>query len=1039
MKTTLILSNLTGILVLCGTVLWNPAVFAATPVLFQEVRGQVTDAASLPLPGVNVVVKGSTVGTTTDVNGKYVIVVPDENAVLVFSYVGYEKTEIPTGTRTTVNVVLQVGERSLDEVIVVGYGTRKKSDLTGAVATVDSKEITQLPVDRIEQGLQGRIPGVQVTQTSGAPGGTMRVRVRGSNSIQYGNDPLYVIDGFPVGGSSIFLNPNDVETVTVLKDASATAIYGSRGANGVIIITTKKGKSGKTQVDYDFYYGAQQVTKKLDLLNARDWATLDRQFWSVFRNGSLLSRAYTPDQINEMGAGTDWQDAIFRTAPVQSHTISFRGGNEKTQFSVSGNYFNQDGIILNSNFTKGNLGFNLEHRASERFRLGMSMAANYNRDRPIPHSTTGHDNSGVVYAALHMVPTLPVRHEDGTYSSQDKLWTETGIYANPAIQNPVEMAERSQYKNTNNRILGNLYVQYEVLPDLVARISAGTYISNSRQYSYIPSDFVVSRTTGGSASVGSGQDINWVNENTLTYKKNIAGKHHLEVLGGFTLQQETSESFSTSSRDFFTDVTGYYNIGLGTDPQFPASGVSRWSIASFLGRVNYDFENRYLLTVSARYDGSSRFGKNNRFGFFPSAAFAWRVVQEDFLSDVDWLSDLKLRTSIGVTGNQSIPLYQNLQTYSLGAPYVIGNNFVTTIVPGALVNENMKWESTKQLDAGIDIGLFRNRLTLVADYYTKTTRDLLFNVAIPRQGGYTSSLMNIGSVRNRGVELGINAVLLDHTVKWNLSGNISFNRNKVMKLADSDRFFGSSISGYMIQRNGGAGSVIMTGQPIGMFWGNIFDGLWQTEAAYKAGHMATNLNTGPGFENYRDIDGNGVFEEGLDETIIGNPHPDYEFGINNTLSYKGFDLSVFINGTQGNDILNLNLIDLTTQVNGMNGLAIYKEAWTEAGSSDRIALIDRPDGRQGTFPNRASSNYIEDGSFVRLRNFTLGYSLPLKSKTLFARARVYVAGENLLTLTRYSGYNPEVNSLGNNNTVLGVDMNAYPAAKMYRVGVQVGF
>ncbi|MFC5409782.1 SusC/RagA family TonB-linked outer membrane protein [Larkinella bovis] len=1004
----------------------------------RTVQGQVIDrSTNEPLPGVNVLIKGTVSGASTDAAGKYSLQVKEDNAVLVFSYVGYEKAEAVVGNQSILNMSLQPDLKSLEEVVVVGYGTQKKSDLTGAVATVSTKEITQLPVDRVEQGLQGRVAGVQVTQTSGAPGGTLRVRIRGSNSIQYGNDPLYVIDGFPVGGSSVFVNPNDVESMTVLKDASATAIYGARGANGVIIITTKKGSSGKTQVDYDAYYGVQQVTKKLDLLNAQDWATLDRQFWQVFRNGSLLSRAYTPEQISQMGKGTDWQDAIFRSAPIQSHNISIRGGNEKTKFSVSGNYFNQDGIVINSNFTKGNIGFNLEHKANDRFQFGSSLQLNYNRDRPIPHSTTGHDNSGVIYAALHSVPTLPVRNPDGSYSSQDKLWTQQGIYANPSIQNPVEMAERSEYKNTNSRILGNIYAQYKLAEGLVAKVSAGGYISNGRGRSYIPSDFIVSRTTGGTASINSTEIINWINENTLTYQKVFNTKHRIEALGGFSLQRERTESLVAGTQNFFTNVTGYNNLVLGQNPQFPESNVSQWSLASFLGRVNYDYDNKYLLTVSARYDGSSRFGKNNRFGFFPSAAVAWRVAEEDFLKDVSWLSDLKVRASIGVTGNQSIPLYQNLQTFGQGSPYAIGNTFVPTVVPGALVNENMKWESTRQIDAGIDIGLFNNRLTIVADYYNKTTRDLLFGVAIPRQGGYTSTLMNIGSVRNKGFEFGLNAVIVDKAVKWNFSGNIAFNRNKVLKLADADRFFGSSISGYMIQRNGGAGSVIMTGQPIGMFWGNIFDGLWQTQEEYNAGHMKTNRNTGPGFENYRDIDGNGIFEEGLDETIIGNPHPDYEFGINNTLTYKGFDLSVFMNGVQGNDILNLNLIDLTTQVNGMNGLAIYKNAWTGPGTSNTIAKVDRPDGRQGTFPNRASSNYIEDGSFVRLRNLTLGYTLPLKG--MISKPRIYIAGENLLTFTNYSGYNPEVNSMGNNNTVMGVDMNAYPLARTYRLGLQVRF
>lgn len=667
MKNPIALSKFMVLLFL-GVLKMSSGVAATSSESFKEVSGQVMDAdTSEPLPGVNIVLKGTSTGTVTDVSGNYSIEIPEGNAVLIFSFVGYEKLEVSVGDQTNINVRLQLDQNALDEVVVVGYGTQKKSDLTGAVATVSDKEINQLPVDRIEQGLQGRVPGVQVTQTSGAPGGTVRVRVRGSNSIQYGNDPLYVIDGFPVGGSSVFINPNDVESVTVLKDASATAIYGSRGANGVIIITTKKGSSGKTQVDYDFYYGVQQVTRKLDLLNAQEYETLSREFWSNFRDGSLIDRAYTPEQISQMGEGTDWQDAIFRTASIQSHNVSIRGGSENTRFSISGNYFDQDGIIINSNFKKGTLGFNLEHKANERFQLGTSFTTNYNINKTIPHSTTGHINSGVVYAALHTVPTLPVRNPDGSYSSQDKLWTTTGIYANPAIQNPVEMAERSDYKNTNNRILGNLFAQYKITEGLVAKVSAGTYISNARERSYIPSDFVISRTTGGTARIASSQVMNWINENTLTYQKFFSDKHRLKALAGFSLQQETTESVTAGSQDFFTDATGYNNLSLGEIPLFPGSNISRWSLASFLGRVNYDFASRYLVTVSARYDGSSRFGINNRFGFFPSAALAWQVAEEDFLSQVGWLSDLKVRTSIGVTGNQSIPLYQRIHRHMVWA------------------------------------------------------------------------------------------------------------------------------------------------------------------------------------------------------------------------------------------------------------------------------------------------------------------------------------------------------------------------------------
>jgi TonB-linked SusC/RagA family outer membrane protein len=1016
----------------------------------QQIKGQVVDGETNdPLPGVNVIIEGTTQGTSTDVNGHFELNVPNANAVLIFSFVGYEKQQVPVGTKTTFNIALSVDRNALNEVVVVGYGIQKKSDLTGAVATIKSDDIKQLPIATLQEGLQGRVAGVQVAQTSGAPGANLTVRIRGSNSIQYGNDPLYVIDGFPISASSgtgnvgasgnfgqnqgtsplAFINPEDIESITVLKDASATAIYGARGANGVVIVTTKKGQSGKTQINYDMYYGAQQVMNKLPLLNAPDWATLDREFWARFRNGSLISRAYTPEQIAQMDRGTDWQDAIFRTAPIQSHNLSVTGGNEKTKFSLSGNYFDQQGIVINSRFKKGSLSLNLEHNASAKLKFGTSIIASYIQDNAIPHTNTNQDEPSVIYAALAMSPTLPVRDPDGAYASQERVWNTQGIYLTPSTQNPVEVAERMKYRKNNSRILSNFYAQYNLAKGLTAKVSLGADISNVTLRTFIPSDFVISRGTGGEASLGTSQVLNWVNENTLTYTKSWGGGHNFTALGGFTAQQQLSEAFSTSSQGFFTNITGYNNIGLGSAPQFPSSSASRWSLASFLGRVNYDYKSKYLVTASARYDGSSRFGSNHRFGFFPSAAVAWRVSEEDFLKDNSWLTDLKLRTSYGRTGNQDIPLYRNVQTYGRTSQYNFGNAFATSIVPGSIVNPDMKWETTDQVDAGIDVSLFGNRLTFVADYYYKVTKDLLFNVAIPRQGGFTSSLMNIGSVRNKGLELGASWKVLDKAVKWDVSGNLSFNRNKVLRLADADRFFGSYVSSYLIKNNGGAASIVKEGEPLGVFWGNIFDGLWQTKEEYDAGHMSKNLNSGPGFENYRDIDGNGLFEEGLDETVVGNPNPDYEFGFNSRLTYKGFELNVFVNGVQGNDILNLNLIDLTTQINGKNGLDIYKNAWTGPGTSNTIAKIDRPDGRNGTFPNRVSSNYIEDGSFVSLRNVTLAYNVPLASLKGINKLRVYVAGENLLMLTKYSGFSP----------IQGIDMNNYPLARTYRVGLQLGF
>ena len=649
------------------------------------------------------------------------------------------------------------------------------------------------------------------------------------------------------------------------------------------------------------------------------------------------------------------------------------------------------------------------------------------------------NSGGVLFSALTMTPTLPVKYDDGSYSSQEKLWLEEGIYANPLMQNPVEVAYRQQNNSNSTRILGNFFLSYQFIEGLTAKISLGTDLGYRRGNSYTPSDFVTQKQALGTASVSTSQRINWVNENTLTYKKVFAKKHAFTLLGGFTLQRQVSEDFSASNMNFFTDITGYYNLGLGTEPGIPATGYSRWSMASFLGRLNYDYDNRYLFTVSTRYDGSSRFGKNNRFGFFPSAAVAWRVSQEDFLKDVNWLSDLKIRTSYGKTGNQEIPLYQDIQLYGKGGAYVIGNNVVTSIVPGSIVNPDLKWETTDQYDVGLDIGFFNNQLNFVIDYYYKKTNDLLFPVSIPRQGGYTSALKNIGSVENKGLEFGVNTIIRSGDFEWSANANISFNRNKVLKLADADYFFGPAASSYAIQKNGGSATVVKVGEPIGVFWGNIFDGLWQTQEEYDAGHMKDNKSVGPGFENYRDVDGNGIFEEGKDETVVGNPHPDYEFGFNNSFKYKNFDLNFFINGVVGNDVLNLNTVDLTTQINQGNGLAIYKTAWDGPGTSNLIPKIDRPEGRAGTFPNRVSTNFIEDGSFVRLRNITLGYSIPFNKKSFVNNLRVYLSGENLITITDYSGYNPEVSALGNNSTAFGIDMNTYPLAKTIRIGFQLGF
>ncbi|WP_158870352.1 TonB-dependent receptor [Maribellus comscasis] len=992
----------------------------------KTISGKVTDSSGAPVPGVTVVVSGTSNGTVTGADGEYSIMNIQPEDKLIFSFVGMKTQEIIVGTQSTIDITMVVDAIGIEEVIAIGYGTMKKNDLTGSISTVDESKITQRSVTTIGEGLQGQVAGVQITQPNGHPGASPVIRIRGVNSIQYGNDPLWVVDGFPLSSGWSYINPNEIETITVLKDASATAIYGANGANGVIIVTTKKGKAGKTKISFDTYCGVQNVTNMYDMMNAKEWATAQRTFWERFRNGAYLSRAFPQEEIDQMGEGTNWQEEIFRTGIIQNHNLSISGANEKTNFFVSGNFLNHEGIVINSKFHKGNFSINLEHKANDKFSFGTSIKTAYEHKQGI-------SSLNVVYGALIMAPTSPVKNEDGTYFSQNDQWIERGIMARINRENPVMMAYEQIGNSDNTHIFTNLFGSYQITNGLTAKVSLGGDINYYRVNHYTPSYFYSESASHGSADASASQTFNWVNENTLTYIKTFNDIHSLNIVGGITAQQQKSEILAASATDFYTDITQYYDLSIGAEPGIPSTSYSEWTMVSLLGRVNYNYADRYFVTASARYDGSSRFGSNNRFAFFPSGALAWRVSQEDFLKDTDWLANLKLRLSYGKTGNQAIPLYQNILPYNKITSYPFGSNITTAVGPGSLVNPDLKWEATDQYNAGIDLGIFNNKLSFTADYYYKKTKDLLFNVSVPRQGGYSTVLKNIGSVENKGFEFGVNANLGKGDFSWNGSGNISFNRNKVLELAESDRFFGPNIGWRYISRNGGAATIIMEGEPLGVFWGNIFDGLWQTEEEFQTGHMATNTNVGPGFENYRDIDGNGIFEEGVDETIIGDPHPDFVFDVSNSFNYKHFDLSFNIYGVVGNDIFNANLIELTSQVNVDNALKAYINNWDGVGTSNKYFKNDRPTGRSGVFPNRASTQYIEDGTFVRLQNLTFGYNVPVR---VIQKLRVYVSADNLVTLTKYSGFNPEVSSL-TSDMAAGIDAGTYPVAKTVRLGVQI--
>lgn len=996
------------------------------------ISGVVKDENGVGLPGVNVVLKGTQRGTTSNIEGRFNIDVPNNKAILVFSFVGYLPQEVAVGNQTQLNVGLKIDNKALNEVVVVGYGTVKRRDLTGAVVSIGTNELKEQPISSFNQALQGRVSGVQITNSSNAPGGGITVRVRGGNSISASNDPLYVIDGFPItnpspasgaGNSAIFanplasINPNDIESIEVLKDASATAIYGSRGANGVVLVTTKRGKSGQSNIDFEVYYGSQEITKMLDLVTAEQHTEAKNE---QLRNLGFAERygnstAY-PKKPVEYGVGTNWQKEIYRVAPMQSYQLSFSGGTDKLRYAISGNYFNQDGIVITTNFKRYNTRLNLDAQITNKLKIG----TNFSLTRSYNNSINEIGTNGVVGAAVTVSPASPIYDANGNYQLLN-VGPGSGFGSYP---NPVAIANTSTNLLISDRVIGNLFADISILEGLSARINVGADIFNTRRNIFYTPQTLIANSLNGYGSNGTSNNLNLLNENTLTYTKTIQN-HAFDVVAGITFQSNREERTYAEAQDFPNYTLGANNIGLANKP-LPATGsVQEWGLNSYLGRVNYRLKDRYLLTLTGRIDGSSRFGDNNKYGFFPSGALAWRVSDEDFLKNSKAISDLKLRVSYGITGNDGIGLYSSLSSYGTGRT-VFGDTEVLTTTASRIANPDLRWEKTGQFDVGFDLGLLNNRIQLTGDYYVKTTSDLLLGVELPATTGFTSVTRNVGSLENRGFELSLNTVNIDKVFKWRTSGNISFNKNKVLKLNDATEFFVSSTSGTST-------SIVRVGEPVGSFYGNVFDGIWQTTDEIKAAGAIARAGDLPGAIKYKDLNGDGIFNEASDRQILGNGLPKFIFGLTNNFLIKGFDLSIFFQGVQGNTIYNYARRSMETSDPSQTFLKSYFEgAWRADKPSTTLPSI-----RQWR-PTGTDSFFMEDGSFVRLKNVSLGYQLPLKSKYI-KRARVYVSGQNLMTFTKYRGYDPEVNSDFNSNTSYGIDVYAYPAARTFTVGANFSF
>ncbi|GAB4029655.1 SusC/RagA family TonB-linked outer membrane protein [Spirosoma jeollabukense] len=994
-----------------------------------RISGRVTGETGEGLPGVSVVVKGSPRGTTSDAQGRYQLNIPNGSATLVFSFVGYVTQEQAVNNKSVIDVQLVPDNKSLNEVVVVGYGQVKKSDLTGAVATVPVDEIRKVAVTSLDQALQGRAAGVQITQNSGAPGGTTSIRIRGGNSIQGDNEPLYVIDGIPFkndGASSggnfnvlSTLNPSDIESISVLKDASSTAIYGSRGSNGVVIITTKRGKAGKSTITFDAYYGVQTVRRKYPLLNGREYA----QFVNDANTNEGRPAVYTQAQVDAFGVGTDWQDEIFQQAPIQNYQLSFSGGDEKTQYAIGGGYFKQGGLIVNSDFDRYSFRINLDRKLTSKIKIGNSLTVN----RTVANQARSDGDLGsaglVTIAALQFPPILPVRNPDGTYLLTDPALPFTA-------DNPVALARDNKNRNTAYRIFGSVFGDYQIIDGLNLRVSLGMDGILQKQDSYVPRSVSSGLAQGGTASIFNSQSMTWLNENLLTYTRTFNSIHNVTALLGYTQQANRTESNRSQARNFVNDNLGSGNLASGSVPLTPESGIGTWGLQSYLARINYGYKDKYLLTASFRSDGSSRFGANKQYGYFPSGAIAWRVSEEAFLKNNRVINDLKLRATYGSTGNQdgvgNYPAYSLLATQN----YVFGNTVSTGLGPNQIANPDLSWETTTQADLGVDVGFLNNRITLTADVYLKRTKDLLLNVTVPSTSGFSSAIKNLGKVENKGVELSISSRNIDGAFKWSTDFNFALNRNKVLDIGGTPQIFAGSVANIGQGLNSG---IIRVGEPLGSFFGYVTNGLYQTADELTA--LADPQARKPGDRKYLDLNGDKKIDDN-DRTIIGRAQPKFLGGISNTFSYKGVELTAFFQGVYGNNILNANRYELEYLNATTNQDRDVLNRWTPTNTN-----TDMPRASTTRPANRVSTRQIEDGSYLRLKNIQLAYNLPaaVLSTLKIQSVRVYVTAQNYLTWTSYSGYDPEVNRFGQDSRSQGFDYASYPSAKTILFGLNVGF
>jgi len=1052
-----------------------------------EISGSVVDARNGdPLPAVNVYVMGTNIGTTTDADGMYTLTVPDDAETLVFSFIGYVRQEVPINGRTEIDIELQADVATFDDVVVVGYGTQQRAEVTGSVTSVRSEVLENVPVSSFENALQGRMAGVNVAESTGEPGASPQILIRGMGSISAGNDPLYVVDGVPISKNEDLqgelerrreafkppnanplatLNPNDIESIEVLKDASAAAIYGSRGSNGVVLITTKSGQAGLTQVNFRAYGGVQNVFNKPDMMNAREVIAYTQDARNnpylqdynpndpsspaynpnydpttnvgrVDEVGDPLGGSYTlPDKyVNWDGTDTDWLDLVVDQATLQNYDLSVSGGSESIRYFVSGGYLNQTGIVEGSGFERYSLKANVTADISDRFQTGVNLNTAFTDHDRLPASAPYFARPpGIIYSAMVHSPVLKPFNPDGSPNQLDGQSYLGG--GTTSASHPIAIRDNIEETINNDRVFGSVYGQYRIMENLEFKSLLGFDIDNY-QRSFYRGNGLLYRTSSepdpyGQSSASRG--LNWLWENTLNYSTTLAEDHRLNVLAGYTAQKQTDERNSIFAENFPDDQVKTLNGGVITQG---SQVKEEWSLVSALARVNYVYKDRYLLTATIRADRSSRFGSDNQTGVFPSASIGWRVTREPFMEDFDVLNELKLRASYGVTGNFQIPNYGSIGLLD-EANYVLNDSEVSGLGPETIGNDELSWETTYQFNMGLDFALLQDRIYGSMDYYVSNTKDLLLFVTVPSASGFNTALTNIGEVENKGFEFQITSRNMVGDFNWATDINFGSNRNEVVKLGPE---------GDPILSSGGAGirHITRIGDPIGSYFGYVVEGVYQSQAEIDSAPEDLEApDPRPGDFRFKDVNGDGVIDPD-DRTVTGSYHPDFTYGITNRFSYKNFDLSIFMQGVEGREILNLTARHMKNGEANFNSYAVLNNRWRspqEPGNGEH-PRADRVSALHGN-NNRPSSYQVEDGSYFRIKNITLGYNVPARLLgqlgNFSRRMRIYGSITNVAIWTDYIGWNPEVSLQTNRPLTPGEDYGAYPLARAVQLGIELSF